>query len=200
MSFARLLLLVCLCLHGRSIGAEAGPPPNKDQPSPLTACIDKNLGFKIKCDPNWPRNVQAEGLQFLLANRPLDVATLSITRYPGLKWTLQDLTPTVLRLKFHYTKDLRIGQTKVGGNKAIAVHSQPLGYPEVQMTDYFLIRDDDLYRVSFTASARLRQKEHEPLFAELIRSFEFVQMQEPALSFRLDSAAPDEDIPQPTDN
>ena len=78
-----------------------------------------------------------------------------------------------------------MGRSGIGGRPAVLVMAQPLGFPDVQLVDYFVIKADDLYRISFSVTTKDRLKEYQPLFAQLIHSFEFQYVEEPALTFKL---------------
>ncbi len=174
--------ILCL-LSGGTPNAPAGEPsPAAADKANLTSCIDKNLGFKIKCSPNWSRDARPHELLFLIENKPNHVVVLTVAKFQKKDLELKDLTPIYLRSRFHYTHDFKMGDSQIAGRKAIVAIAQPLGYPGVQLLDYYVVKGADLYRISFSVNTRNRYKDYEPLFSELIHSFEFLPVEESTLS------------------
>ncbi len=181
-----LLIFTALWLPATILAApetQADHPTNvaKELPAFIT-CTDKNLGFKIKCSPKWGQEIQKHSLIFILKDKPYNVATLSITRFPNSDTKLDDLTPSRLQKSFHYAQNFRFGPSKVADEKALVVVATLQQFPNVQILDYFVMKKKDLYRISFTVHTKNRYAEYKDLFGEIVRSFQFIPLSPTKLS------------------
>ena len=177
----KIIVLILLAgLWGTPVWAKKAKPPVEttslsEMPiPPLTSCIDKNLGFAVKCSPRWQRDVRPDTLLFVLQAQPRHIVTLSVSRVDGFKGNLQDLTPVQLQDRFDYEKNFQMGASRIGGEKAIVIIGQPRNFPHVQLLDYLVLKKKVLYRISFSVNTKNRFDDYQKLFQELIRSFSFL--------------------------
>ncbi len=177
-----LFLLATLWGPGENLTAQESTAPSASHLPRLTTCTDKNLGFQIKCSPHWQREISPESLMLVVKGRPRHIVTVTITKFAQGQYLWEDLSPKNLQANFHYEPDFKIGPSRVGGQKAVIVIANPIHYPNVQILDYFVIKNKALYRISFSVNTRNRFEEYKDLFAVLIRSFTFTEPSSTSLS------------------
>ena len=140
----------------------------------LTDCIDKNLGYKIKCSRQWRLDTQPNGIVLLIHDEPNKLASLSINIHDETGLNFADLTPKALRRVFKYGDHFQMGKTKIGNKKAVVVLAQSEAFPDTQLLDYFMIQEGYLYRVSFSVNKKEFFEDFRNLFKEIIGGFEFL--------------------------
>lgn len=141
----------------------------------LIECGDRNLEFKILCNPRWQTLRTELSLKMLVDQEGGQVSvTISKSEETGL--TESDLTAPALQHVFGYDDGFKLARTRVGRRRAVRVEAHPRVQPELCLLDYFFIRDSRLYRVSYSAAGIEDFRRYLPLFAKMMRSFEFIQV------------------------
>ena len=156
---------------------------------PLTDCIDKNLGYKIKCSPLWDLEIAPQSIVLKIISEPDRSVTATISKSQESGLALADLTPVVLKDVYDYADAFRIGKTYVRNYPALQVLASSAKHPEIKLLDYFVVKDSHVYRISFAVSNKEQFAEFEPLFKKIIHTFRFVNPQEKVLTFNEASAS-----------
>lgn len=151
---------------------------NKLKPR-MTTCIDKNLGYRIKCSPDWKLETKPKSISLLINEQADQTVSMTVTQHEENGLTLADLTPKALKDVFRYAEHFRIGKTNIGKEKGVVVEAALADFPDVMVLDYYLIKDQFLYRISFSVNKRELYSEYKPLFRKLITSFVFFDPNEP---------------------
>ena len=163
------ILFFCQVSHGAS--AEKTGTTSID----LIECGDRRMEFKILCNPRWPTQRNTQSLKLVIDDESEEVAvTISESEEVGL--TFADLTPTALKRVYEYADEFKYAKTFVNWNKAVRVEARPRGQPETHLLDYFLIRDSQLYRISYSAGSAEQFRKYLPLFVKMMKSFEFIKL------------------------
>ena len=150
----------------------------------FTTCVDKNLGYIINCSPDWDLEVKPKSIMLVVSGEPQKIVTVTVTKFDESGLSLADLTPRALQNIFKYSDYFKVGKTTVAGQKGLIVLASPAFHPEVQLVDYLLIRNTNLYRVSFSVNTKKHFEEYKPLFVGLIRSFRFFDPHEASLTLQ----------------
>lgn len=142
----------------------------------LIECGDKKMEFKILCNPRWPTRRNTQSLK-LIVDASVDAeVSVTVSKSEEVGLAFSDLTPVALKRVFEYTDGFKYAKTFVSWKKAVRVEAQPQGMPETYLLDYFFIRDSHLYRVSYSAQSAGQFRKYLPLFAKMMRSFDFIQL------------------------
>jgi hypothetical protein len=164
--------LVFLCLFGVEVDADG--IEHNDPLSGLTVCEEKDLGVKILCGAKWTTTKQFQKIVFEIRIEEEGgvTATIEKSRESGLFW--EDLTPSALQYVYDYADHFKYTQLMLGLQKAVCIIGHPRSNSDTQLLDYFLLKEKNLYRVSFAVTPQTDFQEYEPLFENMIVSFEFL--------------------------
>ncbi|HPB67548.1 MAG TPA: hypothetical protein PLT76_10095 [Candidatus Omnitrophota bacterium] len=175
--FLKLIFLGGLLIFGAALEAASPENPEMTMTSvDLIECGDKKLEFKILCNPRWPTQRNTQSLKLIIDATAQAEVAVTIYKSEEVGLTFSDLTPTALKRVFEYSDEFKYARTFVNRQKAVRVEAQPLGQPETHLLDYFFIRDSHLYRISYAARNAGQFRKYLPLFAEMMRSFEFIHL------------------------
>ena len=161
------LLLMAIILTGMTPASQAESPPAVD----LIECADRQLNFKILCNPRWPREREPLSLSLMISEPDERPVRLTVEQSPEPGLSLADLTPPALQRVYQYQDHFTFARTAIGGLPAVRVEGQPQGQDETYLLDYFLLNEATLYRVSYAAQTRAQFRRYLPLFSEMMRSF-----------------------------
>ncbi|MFA5260134.1 MAG: hypothetical protein WC450_02775 [Candidatus Omnitrophota bacterium] len=142
----------------------------------LIECGDKKMEFKILCNPRWPTQRNTHSLKLIINASAHEEVSVTVSKSEEVGLTFADLTPTALKRVFEYTDKFKYAKTFVNWMKAVRVEAQPQGLPETYLLDYFFIRESRLYRISYSAGSAGQFRKYLPLFAKMMRSFEFIKL------------------------
>ncbi len=175
--FFNLTFWVVLFIPGAALGTASPENPATTATSiDLIECGDKKLEFKILCNPRWPTQRNTQSLKLIIDAAAQAEVAVTIYKSEEVGLAFSDLTPTALKRVFEYSDEFKYARTFVNGQKAVRVEAQPQGQPGTYLLDYFFIRDSHLYRISYAASNSGQFRKYLPLFAKMMRSFEFIDL------------------------
>ena len=142
----------------------------------LIECGDRKMEFKVLCNPRWPTQRNTQSLKLIIDDVDSQEVSVTVSKSEEAGLVLSDLTPTALKRVFEYADEFKYAKTFVNWKKAIRVEAQPQGQPQTYLLDYFFIRESQLYRISYSAGSAEQFRKYLPLFAKMMRSFEFIKM------------------------
>ncbi len=171
-SFLVLTAVSFLCCCPFQLFAEDPSPTSVD----LIECGDRKLAFKMFCNPRWQTSRKTLSLKLVIDGTPQREVSVTVSKSEEVGLSYEDLKPVALKRVFEYADEFKYAKTYVNWNRVIRVEAQPQGQPETYLLDYFLIRDSQLYRISYSAQSREQFRKYLPLFAEMMRSFEFINV------------------------
>ena len=154
-----------------NVSVEAAP---KTKAVELIECGDRRLAFKILCNPKWPVTRDENFLRMEIgAGTAKAYVTVSQSEESGIDHT--DLNASALQRVYHYVDGFKYAKTKVHWRKAVRIEGQWKSVPNIHLLDYFVIRDKRLIRVSYSAWSKKTYYKYLPVFAAMMRSFDFIE-------------------------
>ncbi len=137
-------------------------------------CENKISGYSINCRPDWGQEHQASGDQFTIVAEDGQILNLTISKSdePGL--TYEALTPALLKKSFGYENAFKIGKVKLGRYRAIYVEASSTQAFNTVLWDYFVIHNNRLYRISFSAKQKSALKNNGVLVKSVLNSFKLL--------------------------
>lgn len=141
----------------------------------LVECADQDLAFKILCNPRWPTRRNDGQLSLLIVPEGVDgQVNVTISRIAEQGLSFDDLTPSALSRVFGYGEDFTYAKTRIFWNKAVRIEARSGDAHTPYLLDYFFIQNKSLYRVSYNAQGFENYRKYLPLFAKMMRSFDFI--------------------------
>ncbi len=151
---------------------KAEPPAEKTVQ--LNLCSDQKLGFKMKCNPDWKLQAQNDNMFIILSESPNEVVTATISKSKNEVKNISELTRSVLQEIGQYENFFTITKTTVGTQPALKVEAKSKEFPEIQLYDFYVVRNNHLYSILFSCKPESRFTAYKPLFIKIIESFEFI--------------------------
>jgi hypothetical protein len=165
-----ILIIICLVAWAETKNSESSTTID------LTECADRQLEFRMFCNPRWPLHRDNGKLTMEITANPQEESVgVTVTRLEELGLGFDDLTPTALSRVFNYGDNFTYARTKIKWNKAIRVEAQSHQNSDEYLLDYFFINDGRLYRISYSANGRESYRRYLPLFLKMISSFDFLK-------------------------
>lgn len=166
------VVLGLLLLGTAGFSSVTDPSPN----TRLRTCAEESLGVKILCDPAWQVTKQFSSVTLQVSQLENDQATVTIAKSLESGLLFEDLTPSALQNVYDYADHFKYSRLNLRQGKAVCVTGHPAAQPDTQLIDYFILKDTDLYRISFSVSPQQKFKDYGKLFEDMILSFEFLDV------------------------
>ena len=140
----------------------------------LNVCSDPKVGYKIKCNPDWIITDEPKSVSILILDDPELLVTATISKSDQGGISLSSLTPDKLRMMGQYGPQISTENVKIGGKDAIRVKATAVGLDQMQLLDYYVVKDGYLYSIFFAVNPAERFKDFQELFDVMIQSYEFI--------------------------
>lgn len=140
----------------------------------LNLCTDDRIGYQIKCNPDWIINDELNSVSMIIVDEQELLVTATINKSNEKGITLKQLTPERLRFIGQYGDEVKIDRVQVAGMEAIKVKATAKDVEEMQLLDYYFVKDNFLYSVLFSVNPSERFPDFEGLFEKMIKSFEII--------------------------
>lgn len=147
---------------------------SKENTLTLNLCSDDTIGYKIKCNPDWFMSDEKNSVMMIIIDGEDVMVTATINKSNEKGISMGQLTPEKLRFIGQYGDEIRIDRTRVAGLDAIKVKATAKDVSQMQLLDYYIVKDKHLYSVLFAVNPKEKFAEYENLFEEMINSFEFI--------------------------
>ncbi len=169
LKFIVLLLVSVLPWSEDLLGLEAG-----GKTITLNPCSDDKLNISMKCNPDWILESHHNSIMMIILDDVDILVTVTINRSNQKGASFAQLTPDYLRFNGQYDNEMRIDKLKVDGLDALRVKAKAKDLPEMQLLDYYVVKDKYLYTILFSVNPAHRFEDFSGLFEEMIKSFEFL--------------------------
>lgn len=143
--------------------------PKKDSPY----CADSEFGMRFMCEADWKWRRIDSALLIIISTNP--TVTLTITRFNSSLTYLQQLTHEYLAGKDLYLDDFRTEDVTFAGNRAVKVKAFSKKYPDIRLTDYYVMHNGNLYGVMFTVYPKEHWDEYQYMVQKISDSFSFLE-------------------------
>ena len=140
----------------------------------LNTCSDQELNFKISCYPDWGLESKPNSMMMIIESGPQDFVTVTISKSDEEVDTLSQLTRPVLQLMGQYAENFKVEETTLDERPALKVSSLAQNLPDLQLEDYYVIKNHRLYSLLFACDPKTRCPVYEELFKKMKSSFEFL--------------------------
>ena len=140
----------------------------------MIECGDRDLQFKILCNPKWTNTRTDNDLTMVLAKTSVGDVTVSVSRSIERGIVFTDLTPEAVQRVYGYGDFFKYAKTKIHGQRAVRIEGHPHGNRNRCLLDYLLVNDFHLYRVSYLAPDYVQYRRYLPVFVQMMRQFEFL--------------------------
>lgn len=155
-------------------GPAAAQEPILPENIDWTTCAHKGLGFQILCGSRWPVQAEEQGINLVISQTEKEWVQVSISKSQEKGLFFEDLVPSAMQRVYGYADGFQYDRLDLNGRPTVKIVGMPQSEEKKIFMDYFLLAGTQLYRISFTADSGETLKRYEPLFMEMIKSFDFI--------------------------
>jgi len=138
---------------------------------PSTDCYDQTLNVHFICRPEWTIVTEDNGFSLILARDQSAMMTVIKIDQP-FKFLYQ-LNMETLQALGNYAQGFSKEDATFAGETAFKIKAFADTTPPSRLTDYYLMHEGALYRVSFSVQPKERWDEYKFLMQELSNGFGF---------------------------
>lgn len=140
----------------------------------LIKCKDEVLNFQIPCGKDWSADMQSKSVKFNVVDTDSEKVTISISLWDESGLNFEDLTPSALQRVFNYSNSFKFDRVWFDPYQMVSVEGELLDNPDEYLLDYFSLRENLLYRISFSVYPKEKKLKYVDLFSVLISKFIFL--------------------------
>ena len=168
------LAIMCLISAPNVCRADELDDVIKEKSIILNFCSDPKIGYRIKCNPDWIMSDEPNSVSIIIVDAAELQVTATISNSDEQGVSLNVLTPEKLRLMGQYGEEIRMDRVKIGGADALQVKAFAQDLPDMQLLDYYAVKDKRLYTIFFAVNPAEKFDDFKELFETMIHSFEFL--------------------------
>jgi len=144
---------------------------NQDAIIDLHACSDEGLAINFLCNPDWELQTDEDVLFVVISSEP--EVTMTIARADSPVVFLDQLADPYLQEIGGYEEGFVSSRIMLGSREAVRVEGVSSGDPDMQMEDYYLLDDFNLYSVLFSVYPKEEWPKYKELFSKIVKSVQF---------------------------
>jgi len=135
-------------------------------------CVDRDLGIRFHCNPNWTIQSNPDSLTVIMSASPEVLFTIEKTNFRiGFLSQINELS---LESMQRYAKGFGIEHNTIANRETLKVKAFSKKNPEVRLSEYYLIHNLNLYRISFSVKPKDEWDNYKFLIKNIIESFDFI--------------------------
>lgn len=170
----RVIFVLMLAVYPLSVRAEKGLEALEQAQgiADLHLCRETGLGVELLCNRNWKQEIDKDKAVLMVISQEPAVL-LTVARDKGLVTGIEELTKDELKRRGQYAEGFKMERLVVGGMPAIKVQGYSEGFPEMRLSDYYVVHDYQLYSFLFSVDPAEEWPNYSVLCAKIIESVRF---------------------------
>ena len=161
-----LLLFVPTCVVFCPFGASA----MSQKESGIQNCYDDRMGVRFLCDPDWELVEGEDVILLVVSEDPAVTITISKTKTP-IKFLEQIDKQSAAKIG-DYKEGFQMEILRLAKVKALEIKAISVSSPETYLLDYYVLHENYLYGLLFSAQMQSAWDEYQALFHEIADSFQ----------------------------
>jgi hypothetical protein len=138
----------------------------------LHLCREAGLGIELLCNRNWKQEIDKDkAVLMVISQEPAVLLTVARAKEPVTG--IEELTQDELRRRGQYAKGFKMERLEVGGLTAINVQGYSEGFPEMRLSDFYVVHDYQLYSFLFSVDPGEEWPNYSVLCTKIIESVRF---------------------------
>ncbi len=140
----------------------------------LHLCRETGLGVELLCNRHWKQEIDKDKAVLMVISQEPAVL-LTVARAKELVTGIEELTQDDLKRRGQYAQGFKIQRLEVGGMPAINVQGYSEGFPEMHVSDYYVLQDYQLYSFLFSVDPGEEWPDFSVLCTKIIESVRFTK-------------------------
>ncbi|HBR13993.1 MAG TPA: hypothetical protein DD723_00410 [Candidatus Omnitrophica bacterium] len=144
-----------------------------DDSPDLERCTNLDFGVQFLCRKDWKMQVNEKELFVIISSEP--TVSFVLEKIDRKIFLLGQLTKHILQEMGRYSGGFNTESVQMAGKAAVKVKAFSDKYPEIRLTDYYVIHNFGLYRVSFTVYPKAKWDDYQYLLKKIADSIIFLE-------------------------